>query len=153
MPYPSIGCGVFVPNEMWSSIQEWLGANEQLAVSMLILSALTFFGSLIAVPILVIRMRADFFTRPIDQGVPLKPSRFVLRIGKNVLGVLLVLAGLAMLILPGQGLLTLLIGTSLLDFPGKRSLQLKMLSLRAVWESVSWIRKKAGKPPLELPDQ
>ena len=36
---------------------------------------------------------------------------------KNVLGVILVLMGLAMLVLPGQGVLTLLIGISLLDFP------------------------------------
>src|SRR4051812_12807657 len=43
-------------------------------------------------------------------------------VGKNVAGVVMVLAGLVMTLpgVPGQGILTMIIGLTLVDFPGKR---------------------------------
>jgi hypothetical protein len=53
-----------------------------------------------------------------------------------------------MLVLPGQGLLTLLIAVALLDFPGKFRLQRWVATRRGVIDSINWIRKKAGRDPL-----
>ena len=64
----------------------------------------------------------------------------LLRIGKNLLGALFVGLGVAMLILPGQGILTILIGLSLLEFPYKRRLELYLISRPPVLRAVNWIR-------------
>ncbi len=47
---------------------------------------------------------------------------------RNLYGGLLIIAGVIMLFTPGQGLLTLLAGFLLLDFPGKRRTWRKILS-------------------------
>ena len=71
---------------------------------------------------------------------------------KNTLGAVLVLGGLAMLVLPGQGVLSILIGTSLLSLPGKRRLERWIVRSRAVMRGLNWIRRRAGQPPLEPPE-
>jgi hypothetical protein len=57
--------------------------------------------------------------------------------------------GLAMLVLPGQGILTILIGVMLLDFPGKRRWELWLIRRRGVRHSIDWIRQRAARPPLD----
>lgn len=66
---------------------------------------------------------------------------------KILFGICLLLAGIAMLVLPGQGLITIVVGLSLLPFPGKDALEQKLLSLKSVQSSLNWIRKKANKAP------
>ena len=66
---------------------------------------------------------------------------------KIVLGMMLLLAGIAMLVLPGQGIITILVGLSLIPFPGKRRLELFLLSRKTVRSSLNWIRIKANKDP------
>ena len=71
-------------------------------------------------------------------------------IGKNILGVLLVSIGILMSIpgVPGQGLLTILMGIMLLNFPGKRRLEQKLLSRRGVLKAINRLRLKFDKPAL-----
>ena len=45
--------------------------------------------------------------------------RPLLLIAKNLLGFVLIVAGIAMLVLPGQGLLTIVVGVVLMNFPGR----------------------------------
>jgi hypothetical protein len=72
---------------------------------------------------------------------------------RNLLGGALVVAGIAMLVLPGQGILTILIGLLLMDFPGKRRGEIYLLRKRTVARAVNWIRSRAKQPPLELPSR
>jgi hypothetical protein len=72
-------------------------------------------------------------------------------VGKNLLGALLVLAGLAMLVLPGQGILTILLGLAFLDLPGKRRAELWLVSRPPVLAAVNRLRLRAGREPLQLP--
>src|SRR5688500_5885404 len=85
--------------------------------------AFTFVATLVFVPWAIVRLPADYFhydARHRALTSTLHPVlRIVLLLGKNILGCILIVMGLAMLVLPGQGLLTILIGTLLLDFPGK----------------------------------
>jgi hypothetical protein len=112
-----------------------------------------FVGSLIAIPWILVRLRADYFdTRvprhwmqgrhPVIRGVGL--------VLKNLVGCVFLFAGIAMLVLPGQGILTILIGVSLLDFPGKQRLEARIVSQRLVLQGINAIREKFGKPPLVL---
>jgi hypothetical protein len=122
-----------------------------------IASLVTFVLSLILLPVLVVRMPADYFvTRGNASQSAAHRShpvgRLIGGIAKNVLGAVFVLAGLAMLLLPGQGLVTILIGITLLDFPGKRGIELRIVRNRAVRSAINWIRSRAGKPPLIIPE-
>ena len=118
-------------------------------------SAVAFVGSLVFIPIVVARMRSDYFVR----SDPTENSWFgrypALRwtglVVKNLLGVVFVLAGIAMLVLPGQGILTILIGMTLIDFPGKRALEVRIARQRHVLGAINWIRSKAKRPPLQVP--
>jgi hypothetical protein len=73
-------------------------------------------------------------------------------IGKNLLGVLLVLLGVLMSIpgVPGQGILTILLGIMLLDLPGKRQLEFKIVSRPKVLDTINRLRHRFSKPPLLL---
>ena len=72
----------------------------------------------------------------------------IVRLLKNATGGLFLIAGIAMLVLPGQGLLTILIGLMLIDFPGKRRFELALIRRRHVLNAVNWMRQKSGRDPL-----
>ena len=58
---------------------------------------------------------------------------------------------MVMLVVPGQGLLTILIGVMLTDFPGKYALERRLISQPSIFNAINWIRDKAGKEPLKRP--
>lgn len=72
---------------------------------------------------------------------------YALKTAEILLGLILILCGLAMLVLPGQGIITLLIGLSLVPFPGKDKLERKLLSRKSIQSTLNWIRIKANKEP------
>lgn len=119
-----------------------------------LLSGATFVGSLLVIPWLVIRIPCDYFVlekrRPgfWAQWHPL--LRLVLVTLKNMLGLILIMAGVVMLILPGQGLLTILLGVVLMNFPGKYRLERFLISRPPVLRALNWIRFRAGAPELTL---
>ena len=69
---------------------------------------------------------------------------------KNLVGLVLILLGLILSVpgLPGQGLLTVLAGVLLVDFPGKRSLLYKLVSRPLLLQSINRLRMKFSRPPL-----
>lgn len=110
--------------------------------------------AVIAVPIIVSRLPADYFVRdrratPRGRG-SLRWIRWPVWVIKNLIGLGFLFFGVLMLVLPGQGLLTILIAAMLLDYPGKRRLQRWVVRRKGVSSSINWMRQKAGKPKLEL---
>ena len=132
---------------------KWVKGHEQLLLWLGISSFIAFVAALLLIPLLIARMDRDYFVRqrqsPFTRLHPLLRG-FVLA-GKNLLGVLLLCIGIVLLFIPGQGLLTILLGLGFLDFPGKRQLQLRLLRVSAVNRSLNWVRKKNGKEPLRIP--
>jgi hypothetical protein len=78
----------------------------------------------------------------------LRPATLVV---KNVIGAVLLVAGLVMLVVPGQGLLTIAVGLMLVDFPGKFRLERWLATRRPVWKAINWLRARAGREALERP--
>ncbi|MDX2368998.1 MAG: hypothetical protein QNK36_11440 [Colwellia sp.] len=74
-------------------------------------------------------------------------TAFVFSIAKIFVGVFLLMCGVVMLVLPGQGLITIVIGLSLIPFPGKNKIEKYLLSQKSVRSSLNWIRIKANKEP------
>ena len=107
---------------------EWLANNETLVWWLASVSIIGFVATLALVPVLIIRIPTDYFsdTRrqrwdPWGQSHPV--MRWSLLVGKNLLGWVVILLGIAMLVLPGQGILTIVIGMILINFPGKYRLE------------------------------
>jgi hypothetical protein len=131
----------------------WIGEHESLVWSLTAVSAFTFIATLVAIPILIARLPADYFiSRPVRDWPTRHPAVHIfLVVAKNVLGLVLLLAGVAMLVLPGQGMLTMLVGIMLLDFPGKRRLERWFIRRRPIRAAANWIRARRHRPPLQLP--
>jgi hypothetical protein len=114
-----------------------------------LISLLTFVGSLVAVPWLIGRMRADYFVthwQVVESRHKRHPAlALTTLLLRNGLGLVLVAAGFAMLFLPGQGLLTILIGVCVMDFPGKRRLLQRLVSMSQVRQGLNWIRRKRNR--------
>ena len=131
---------------------QWIQGNESILWWLAASSAFTFVASLVAVPWLVVRIPRDYFVPGATQRVPWADRHPVVRvtfaIGKNVLGCVFVVAGIIMLVLPGQGLLTILLGIVLLDFPGKQSVLRGLVRQPAVLDSINWLRRRSGRAPL-----
>lgn len=72
---------------------------------------------------------------------------FVVSIAKIIVGLFLLVCGVLMLVLPGQGIITILIGLSLIPFPGKNKIEQYLISRKSVRSSLNWIRLKAKKEP------
>ncbi|XQW86542.1 PGPGW domain-containing protein [Thalassotalea piscium] len=72
---------------------------------------------------------------------------FVISVVKVIVGICFLVCGFAMLFLPGQGLITMLIGLSLLPFPGKAKFERRLLARKSIRSTLNWIRKKANKDP------
>ena len=67
---------------------------------------------------------------------------------KNSIGLVLILFGILMLILPGQGVLTIITGLIFLDYPGKFRFERSLVRNKLILNSMNWIRRKLDKPDL-----
>jgi hypothetical protein len=114
----------------------------------LMVSALMFVGSVVGAPWLIVRLPTDYFDSP--EHPVRTPLGWVARIGRNVAGTVLFVLGVAMLVLPGQGLLAMLAGLLLMDFPGKRRLERRVVRFPRVFRTVNALRRRAGRPPFHL---
>jgi hypothetical protein len=129
------------------------GQWTALAVGMFVLTCL---ASLAAVTLVVVRLPQTYFRQDHSSAAgehhPIR--RWVRLIAKNALGALLILLGLALSLpgIPGQGILTILIGVMLVNFPGKRRLERKLVALPRVLSTINGVRAYFGKPPLLLDD-
>lgn len=132
----------------------WLNRYDLLLGWLTLASVIVFIGTLALVPWLVARIPADYFSHGRRHKAPWADERPWLRgllvAGKNLLGGLVIVAGAAMLVLPGQGLLAILLGIMLLDFPGKYRFERRIVSWGPVLRTINRLRRRAGRAPLEM---
>ncbi len=102
-------------------------------------------------PIVVVRLDADYFIATRSQLMAGRtPGSWLWHFGKNLLGAIFVLVGVVLLVLPGQGLLTIFIGLLLLEFPGKRAIELKIVRRPSILRLLNGMREKRGRPPFVI---
>ncbi|TXH71487.1 MAG: hypothetical protein E6Q83_01830 [Thiothrix sp.] len=133
---------------MLNNTTDWLTQHDTLLYWIGIISLLMFVFSLLLLPILINKIPADYFSlNEHERAIDLLKPRNILR---NVVGLIVLLAGLAMLFLPGQGLICVLIGLTIMKFPGKYALERWIITRKGVLASLNWIREKGGKQPLKV---
>ncbi|MBU1208544.1 MAG: PGPGW domain-containing protein [Proteobacteria bacterium] len=133
---------------------DWLQSDENTIWWIASASIMTFLAFLIVVPLLAVRIPSDYFAhgrlhRKLWADLPIM-VRMVLLVGKNLFGCVFIVAGIIMIVLPGQGILTIVIGIMLLDFPGKYRLVRWIVARRQVLRTINWLRRRAGRTPLYL---
>ena len=119
------------------------------------LSVVTFVVSIAVVTVVLVKLPENYFHSSHDREFLVHRHPVLRAIGifaKNLLGLVLVAAGVVMSLpgVPGQGVLTILLGIMLLDFPGKRGLETRIVSRPRVNNAVNALRARFGKPPLML---
>ncbi|TWT65145.1 PGPGW domain-containing protein [Allorhodopirellula solitaria] len=134
--------------EFLTPYREWL-------VWLASISGIGMILAIVLLPVLFVKIPADYFTRPPNSPTERAQSHpwliggvWVLR---NLLGVTLIMAGVAMLVLPGQGLLTIFAGLMLTTFPGKRRFEVMILQRPIINKTINRMRRRYGKEPLHLP--
>jgi uncharacterized membrane protein len=115
----------------------------------------TFLANLALVSVILVKIPADYFgVSPRNKFLVnhSHPIRLVALIGKNLAGVILVVLGILLSLpgVPGQGVLTILLGVMLLDLPGLRSFERWLVSSPKVFKAVNSLRQRFDKPPLIL---
>lgn len=134
----------FVPELTWQN-----------AILGFLLFIVTFVGSSALVSFVLVRLPATFFHPEHDRDILVDRHHVIRWSGiliKNIVGFVLVLMGIVMAVpgVPGPGLLTVLFGIALLDFPGKRWLEYKIVSRPRVYRAINTLRRKFDRPPLVL---
>jgi hypothetical protein len=99
------------------------------------------------IPVALARLPPDAFVRP---EPPRRPLAIVLRF---VIGIVVVLAGVAMLFLPGPGVLTILLGLTIVGGRLARRGVRKLVTQPKVFAAINAVRAKRGRPPLIHPGQ
>lgn len=125
-----------------------LFANEGFTTWVLVVSVAMFVASLVAVPWVIARAPRDYFT---NDGSGKAGGSIALKVLKNIAGLVLLVAGVLMLLLPGQGILTLVVGLALLDVPGKHALLVRLARKPSVFKALNYVRNKAKREPFEAP--
>jgi hypothetical protein len=133
---------------------EWLSAHAHWAVAV---SVAGVGASLALLPTALARIPADYFCHGHRQRL-LAQTRHplvagALAVAKNLLGGALVAAGLLMLFIPGQGLITLLAGLIIANYPGKFALERWLIERPHVLPAVNRLRARFGHAPLLHPDE
>ena len=134
---------------MWPQVSAealfWLG----------VVSVLSIFGSISGVAWFIARMPADYFShekrKPIRELYRWPLLRYLVVALKNLVGAVLIVFGLLLIFTPGQGVLTILVGVMLLNFPGKYRLERWFINRQGVLNGLNWARAKLGKGPVDGP--
>ena len=116
------------------------------------ISLFVFLFSLLSIKWLVSLILEDYFINKKDSKIKTSNIFFwyIVLIFKNLIGYSLILGGIMMLVLPGQGLFTIIIGLMMSNYPGKYSIEKKFIAIPTILKSINWLRRKSNKPPIRI---
>ncbi|MBA4724185.1 MAG: PGPGW domain-containing protein [Gammaproteobacteria bacterium] len=136
-----------------SFIYEWLEKNSYVLLYLGIFSFCIFFISIFGIKYFAAKIPKDYFTNK-QRVSRLKESSLALWLVyiviKNFIGYIFIIFGILALVLPGQGILMILIGLVMSDYPRKQNLERRIISIKTVRRGVNWLRKKSGVEEIEF---
>jgi hypothetical protein len=131
--------------------------RESLTLGNIVLGVVLFFVSLAvsfgAIGIVMVKIPPNYFSSHYERDF-LPNSSWWIRWGavviKNIFGAFLVVLGIILSLpgVPGQGILTILLGLIMLDIPGKRPIEARIIRRPAVLSAINRLRSRYGKTPL-----
>ena len=141
-------------NWLTQQLDAWGLTWGQVLIGVLI-SVATFVASIAVVTLVLVKLPANYFHSSHDREFLTHRHPVLRMVGiflKNLLGLVLVGFGVVMSLpgVPGQGVLTILLGIMLLDFPGKRELERRLIAHPRILRSINRLRRRFKRPPLEI---
>jgi hypothetical protein len=132
---------------------QWIELATEYAGWFVGISILCIIATFILLPVLIVRLPTNYFsTEHRLRSRYRHPLAHPLLAGvKNLIGLFFVLAGFMMLVLPGQGLLTLIVGLTIMNYPGKFAVERWLVRRPHVLPALNWFRVRYGRPPLDAP--
>ena len=124
---------------------DFLAQYQNYFIGLSIFSIVLFIIGVIASPYLAGLIPQDYFTK----SYQIKSTNLFIKLGKNMIGLMLLILGIIMLVTPGQGILTILLSLFLMDFRTKRRLELKLIQQDSIFQSLNWLRQKNNHPLLK----
>jgi hypothetical protein len=111
--------------------------------------------SFLCIAVVMVKIPENYFSTHYQQDfMPNSPwvVRWGALIAKNLFGAFLILLGIVLSLpgIPGQGFLTILLGLIMLDIPGKRPLEAKIIKRPAVLSAINNLRARYKKSPLVM---
>ena len=136
----------------FNSLIEIFNAYKNLILWFGSISLFVFLFSLLSIKWLVSLIPEDYFINKKDSKIKTNNliAWYFILVFRNLVGYSLILGGIIMLVLPGQGLFTIIIGLMLSNYPGKYSLEKRFIAIPTILKSINWLRKKSNKPPLKI---
>ena len=138
--------------EVWQWIlQFWESLTWYRIAWGVLFMVVTFVASYGLIVIGMIKIPADYFSSTYvpnlgsDKHFSRRWATFII---KNTVGFILLIAGVVMIFTPGPGVPTILLGLIMMDIPGKRPLEAKLIQRPMVLSAVNDLRAKYNKPPL-----
>jgi archaellum biogenesis protein FlaJ (TadC family) len=132
----------------------FIHGNEEFVWWMALASIVAFFSTLLLVPLILIRLPSDYFSHRRRSEIRARSrhplARAFLALVQNAVALVFIVTGIAMLVLPGQGILTIVVGLMLLNFPGKYHAEQWVVGHESVLGAINWIRARADKSPLAV---
>ena len=115
-----------------------------------IVSFVVFIASLLLTPLLLGKIPQDYFIHTNQHKVEIEHlGHLIIVVIRTLIGFVLLIAGIIMLVTPGQGIISILLGLFLMEFPGKRKLELKLINHEPTFKALNWLRGKANKEPFD----
>ena len=126
----------------------WLKAH---GIMIAVISVASFISSILFCTLAIAYLPSDYFL-PKKQTCRIKQPvlRMLLKVLKNLFAGVLIVVGFIQIPLPGQGVLTMLIGIVISDIPGKRRLERRIIRLPAILSAANNIRSRFKRPLLVL---
>ena len=137
-------------NQLIEKIQNLFGNYYDFFFWLGIVSSVIFLVSLLSIGWLVSLIPSDYFINRKESKFKLNypVAWLVSAVIKNIFGYILIFGGILMLILPGQGLITIFVGLLLSNYPGKYSIEKRIIATPKILKSINWLRKRSNEPPL-----
>jgi len=134
------------------SITEFVSNYKTYILWLATISLFVFIFSLVSIKWLVALIPTDYFVKKnISESKKSYSLLWLMSIiVKNIIGYTLILGGILMLVLPGQGLFTILMGLILSNYPGKYTIEKRIISIPSILKTINWLRKKSNKPRLKI---
>ena len=133
--------------QFWESLT-W--GRIALGLSFTVITIIASYGLIV---IGMVKIPADYFSSTyvkeinLDNHFSIRWAAFII---KNFIGFLLVIAGIIMIFTPGPGVPTILLGLIMMDIPGKRPLEARLIQRPMVLSAVNDLRARYNKPPLVM---
>ncbi|OQX58502.1 MAG: hypothetical protein B5M52_05330 [Helicobacteraceae bacterium 4484_230] len=136
-------------------MMELIHGHESLLLWLTVVSIIALIASMVLIPWMIVHIPSDYFSHPNRQKKYVRDSqisiaRLMFMLLKNILGIVFIIGGVAMLVMPGQGILTIVIGILLIDFPYKYQVESWIIKRPTILKSINMLRAKAKQSPLEV---